>query len=180
LKNALQAYDRAYGLLFASLRFNAAGADEIGELHDPETHLIPLALAASVGRGPEVQVFGLDYPTPDGTCVRDYIHVNDLAEAHVMALQRLLDGGESFAVNLGTGHGHSVREILAAVEHVTGNVVPWCPGRRRPGDPPALIADPTFAHQLLQWRSTRSLTDIVASAWKWMDRRSMNQPSVSL
>ena len=179
-ENALQAYGRAYGLRFASLRyFNAAGADEsgeIGELHDPEPHLIPLALAASAGKGPELQIFGSDYPTPDGTCIRDYIHVNDLAEAHVMALQYLLQGGESFAVNLGTGQGHSVREVLATVERVTGNIVPWRPAPRRPGDPAALIADPRRANQLLQWKSTRSLPEIVASAWKWMQRQSVNQP----
>jgi UDP-arabinose 4-epimerase len=178
-ENALEAYDHAYGLRFANLRyFNAAGADEsgeIGELHDPETHLIPLALAASAGRGPELQIFGSDYPTPDGTCVRDYIHVNDLAEAHVMAFEHLLNGGESFAVNLGTGQGYSVREVLAAVEQVSGNVVPWRLAPRRPGDPPALIADPTRAHQLLRWKSTRSMPDIVASAWKWMKRGTTNE-----
>jgi UDP-glucose-4-epimerase GalE len=183
-ENALQAYDSAYSLRFASLRyFNAAGADEsgeIGELHDPETHLIPLALEASAGTGREVQVYGSDYPTPDGTCVRDYIHVNDLAEAHVKALQHLLDGGKSFTVNLGTGHGYSVREILTAVESVTGNVVPSCAGPRRPGDPPTLIADPARAQQLLQWKSTRSLADIVASAWNWMERRSTIQQAASL
>jgi UDP-arabinose 4-epimerase len=178
-ENALEAYDRAYGLRFASLRyFNAAGADasgEIGELHDPEPHLIPLALAAAAGRGPELQVFGSDYPTPDGTCIRDYVHVSDLAEAHVMALEYLLNGGESFAVNLGTGQGHSVREVLAAVEHVSGNVVPWRLASRRPGDPPSLIAAPTRAEQLLRWKATRSLPDIVASAWKWMELSRMKE-----
>jgi len=169
---ALEAYDRAYGLRFASLRyFNAAGADEsgeIGELHEPETHLIPLALRASSGKGPELQVFGADYPTPDGTCVRDYIHVNDLAEAHVKALDHLQAGKESFAANLGTGRGHSVREVVAAVEEVTGNPVPLrlCP--RRPGDPPALVADPRHAETLLQWKAKRNLREIVSTAWNWM------------
>lgn len=179
-EHALEAYDRAYGLHSARLRyFNAAGADasgEIGELHDPEPHLIPLALAASAGRGPSLRIFGSDYPTPDGTCVRDYIHVNDLAEAHVMALEHLSSGNESFAVNLGTGQGHSVKEVITAVRSVTGNAVPWDPAPRRPGDPPTLVADPSRAHQLLQWKSTRSLTDIVASAWNWMQRCSANPP----
>ena len=123
-EQALEAYDRAYGFRYASLRyFNAAGADEsgeIGELHDPETHLIPLALRAAAGLGPELQVFGSDYPTPDGTCVRDYIHVNDLASAHVKALEHLAAGKESFAVNVGTGTGASVQEVISAVEEVTG------------------------------------------------------------
>jgi UDP-glucose-4-epimerase GalE len=174
-ENALESYSNAYGLRFASLRyFNAAGADEsgeIGESHDPETHLIPLALAASAGKGPELQIFGSDYPTPDGTCVRDYIHVNDLAEAHVLALQHLLGGGDSFAANLGTGQGYSVKEVLAAVKHATGNSVPCHAAPRRPGDPPILVADPSHANQLLNWQSTRSLPDIVASAWNWMQRR---------
>jgi UDP-glucose-4-epimerase GalE len=173
-ENALEAYDRAYGLRFAALRyFNAAGADEsgeIGELHDPETHLIPLALAASQETAPALQIFGTDYPTADGTCVRDYIHVNDLAEAHVLALHRLARGEPSFAVNLGTSQGHSVFEIVKAVEEVTGKAVNRVEGPRRAGDPPALVADPTRARQLLQWKANRSLHDIVATAWKWMQR----------
>ncbi len=172
---ALEAYDRAYGLRFVSLRyFNAAGADEsgeIGELHDPETHLIPLALRAAAGLGAELQVFGSDYPTPDGTCIRDYVHVNDLAEAHVKALEHLQAGKESFAANLGTGQGHSVREVLAAVEEVTGNRVPVSLVPRRPGDPPALVADPRRAQSLLQWKAKRSFQETIATAWKWMERR---------
>jgi len=174
-EQALEAYDRAYGLRYASLRyFNAAGADdsgEIGELHNPETHLIPLALHAAAGTGPEIQIFGSDYPTPDGTCIRDYIHVNDLAEAHVKALAHLNAGKESFAANLGTGRGHSVREVITAVEDVTGNPVPvrLCP--RRVGDPPALVADPSFAESVLQWKATRSLRESVSTAWTWMERR---------
>ena len=171
-ENALEAYDRAYGLRFASLRyFNAAGADEsgeIGELHDPEPHLIPLALAATRADGPPLRIFGTDYPTKDGTCIRDYIHVNDLADAHVLALHLLEAGEPSLAVNLGTGQGHSVLEILNVVEKITGSKVNWIPGQRRPGDPPALVADPTRAQQLLKWRAKRSLDDIVATAWKWM------------
>jgi UDP-glucose-4-epimerase GalE len=173
-ENALEAYDRAYGLRYAALRyFNAAGADEsgeIGELHDPETHLIPLALAASQADGPALQIFGADYPTADGTCIRDYIHVNDLAEAHALALSRLAEGGASFAANLGTGHGCSVLEIVSAVEEVTGRKVRREMGPRRAGDPPALVADPTRAEQLLRWKASRSMHDIVATAWKWRQR----------
>jgi UDP-arabinose 4-epimerase len=174
-EQALEAYDRAYGLRFASLRyFNAAGADEsgeIGELHDPETHLIPLALAAAAGFGPKLQVFGADYPTADGTCIRDYIHVNDLASAHVKALEYLAEGKGSFAVNLGTGTGASVEEVISTVEEVTGKPVPRTVGPRRAGDPPALVANPAKAQALLQWKATRGLRDIVATAWKWMERR---------
>jgi len=173
-ENALEAYDHAYGLRFAALRyFNAAGADEsgeIGEFHEPEPHLIPLALAATGATAPPLQIFGTDYPTPDGTCIRDYIHVNDLAEAHVLALHRLAHGEPSFAVNLGTGKGNSVLEIVKTVEAVTGKKVNRVQGPRRAGDPPALVADPRRAQQLLQWQPERSLNDIVATAWKWMQR----------
>ena len=171
-ENALEAYDRAYGLRSARLRyFNAAGADEsgeIGELHDPETHLIPLALQASLPGDFQLQVFGSDYPTPDGTCLRDYIHVNDLADAHVRALQHLEQGGESIAVNLGTGRGNSVLEVIHAAEAATGQPVRRTMGPRRPGDPPALIADPSKAKQVLGWTAQRNLTDIVNSAWNFM------------
>jgi len=173
-EQALEAYDRAYGFRFAALRyFNAAGADEsgeIGELHDPETHLIPLALRAAAGLGPELHVFGSDYPTPDGTCIRDYIHVNDLAAAHVKALDHLASGKESFAVNVGTGRGDSVQQVITAVEQVTGQKVPHKKVPRRPGDPPALVANPAKAEALLQWKATRSLKEIVATAWNWMER----------
>jgi len=154
--------------------FNAAGADEsgeIGELHDPETHLIPVALRAAAGLGPELNVYGSDYPTPDGTCVRDYIHVTDLAAAHLKALDHLAAGRESFAVNVGGGKGYSVQEVITAVEEIMGKRVPRTMGPRRPGDPPALVADPAKAQALLQWKATRSLRDIVATAWKWMQRR---------
>ena len=174
-ERALEAYDQAYGLRFASLRyFNAAGADEagdIGEIHQPETHLIPLALEAALGAGPELEVFGADYPTPDGTCLRDYIHVSDLAEAHVSALQHLERDASSFAVNLGSGRGTSVKEILDAVEKVTGRPVPRRVAPRRPGDPPALIADPRRAESLLHWKAERSLEQIVSTARKWMQRQ---------
>jgi UDP-glucose-4-epimerase GalE len=170
-ENALEAYQRAYGLSFSSLRyFNAAGADEsgeIGELHDPETHLIPLALAAAAGTGPELRVLGFDYPTPDGTCIRDYVHVNDLAEAHVLALQHLMNGGAPLALNLGTGEGYSVKQVLAAIQEATGMPVPWRMGPRRPGDPSVLVADPSRAQSSLRWKPLRSLHDIVSTAWNW-------------
>jgi UDP-glucose-4-epimerase GalE len=172
-EHALEAYDRAYGLRSARLRyFNAAGADdsgEIGELHNPETHLLPLTLAAT-GEGSELKIFGTDYPTPDGTCVRDYIHVNDLADAHVRALQHLEKGGESIALNLGTGKGDSVLEVIKAAETVTGRTVNRKVGPRRAGDPPVLVADATRAQQVLGWKATRTLPDIVFSAWKWMQK----------
>ena len=172
---ALEAYDRAYGLRSARLRyFNAAGADEsgeIGELHEPETHLIPLALAATQeGESSELKIFGTDYPTPDGTCVRDYIHVNDLADAHVRALQHLEKGGESIALNLGTGHGDSVLDVIKAAEAATGRPVRHKFGPRRAGDPPVLVADPALAQRVLGWKATRALPDIVASAWKFMQK----------
>src|SRR6202167_5127366 len=156
-EQALQAYDRAYGLRFAALRyFNAAGADEsgeIGELHEPESHLIPSALLAAIGARPEMELFGTDYPTPDGTCIRDYIHVNDLADAHVSALERLAGGADSIAVNLGTGTGYSVKEVLDKIEQVTGRKVPVRVAPRRPGDPPALVADARLAEQVLRWKA---------------------------
>jgi UDP-glucose-4-epimerase GalE len=174
-EQALEAYDRAYGFRYASLRyFNAAGADEsgeIGELHDPETHLIPLALSAAAGTGPALQIFGTDYPTPDGTCIRDYIHVNDLASVHVKALEYLAAGRPSFAVNVGTGAGASVREVLSTVEKVTGNAAPHQTAPRRPGDPPALVANPAKAERLLDWKASRGLQEIVRTAWNWMQKQ---------
>jgi UDP-arabinose 4-epimerase len=152
----------AHGLRYACLRyFNAAGADPEGELaerHEPETHLLPLALRAASGQAGPLQVFGSDYPTADGTCIRDYIHVADLARAHVLAVGRLLAGGDSLAVNLGTGQGLSIREILQGIEAMSGASVPvvWAP--RRAGDPPALVADPTAAREMLGF-STR-LSDL--------------------
>lgn len=173
-ERALESYDPAYGLRYASLRyFNAAGADEsgeIGEWHDPETHLIPSAFEAIAGKRRELEIFGTDYPTSDGTCIRDYIHVNDLANAHVLAMQKLGDG-KSFAVNLGTGSGYSVKQVVAAIEKYTGKSVPKRFAPRRPGDPPALVADPSRAQSLLGWKAERSLDDIVATAWNWEQRR---------
>jgi UDP-glucose-4-epimerase GalE len=180
-ENALEAYDRAYGLRFTALRyFNAAGADEsgeIGEVHDPESHLIPSAMQAATGVRPALDVFGGDYPTPDGTCVRDYIHVNDLADAHVSALERLAGGADSIAVNLGTGTGYSVKEVLNKIEQVTGRKVPARIAPRRPGDPAALVADPALAEKVLRWKATRSLDDIVTTAWKWMQKHDAEKPA---
>jgi UDP-glucose-4-epimerase GalE len=173
-EHALEAYDRAYGVKYVALRyFNAAGADEsgmIGELHRPETHLIPSALQAVRGERAPLELFGKDYPTPDGTCIRDYIHVNDLAEAHGLALRHLCDGKNSMALNLGTGHGYSVAEVLKKVEEVTGHSVPVRIAPRRPGDPPSLVADPSGAEKMLRWKARRSLDDMVRSAWGWMGR----------
>lgn len=170
-ENALEAYDRAYGLRYMSLRyFNAAGADEsgeIGELHDPESHLIPAALKAVTGERGELELFGSDYPTPDGTCVRDYIHVSDLADAHVLALKHIETGNSSSALNLGTGVGCSVKEVITMVEEVTGSRVPRRMAPRRPGDPPTLVADPSRAQSVLKWKATRSLREIVQTAWNW-------------
>ncbi len=164
-------FDLAHAIRSVRLRyFNAAGADpagDIGEWHQPETHLIPLVLDASLGRRPAISVFGTDYPTPDGTALRDYIHVMDLAEAHVAALRHLLGGGASAAVNLGTGHGASVREVIRTVETVTGRKVPTREEPRRAGDPPALIADPRRAEALLKWRARADLATMVEDAWRW-------------
>ncbi len=173
-EGALQSYDSAYGLRFMSLRyFNAAGADdsgEIGELHDPETHLIPNALKAALGQG-ELAIFGTDYPTPDGTCIRDYIHVTDLAEAHALALEYLHGGAASGFLNLGTGKGSTVREVVSTVEQVVGRELPKRITGRREGDPPILLADPSRAEQLLGWKAKLSLRDMVASSWNFVQKR---------
>jgi UDP-glucose-4-epimerase GalE len=161
---------------FRSIRlryFNACGAEPeagLGEKHDPETHLIPLILRA-VLTGEPVTLFGDDYATPDGTCIRDYIHVSDLAEAHIFALEHLLQGGGSDVFNVGTGHGHSVREVVAAVEEVTGQKVPFRIGPRREGDPPALVADSTKLQKTLGWHPQRAeLKRIVSDAWAFAQR----------
>lgn len=146
-------FDAAYGMRHVILRyFNACGADPEGELsekHDPETHLIPLALMAAAGQRPQLDIFGDDYPTPDGTCIRDYIHVSDLAAGHVAALRHLLDGKGNLAANLGTGTGHSILEVAEAIRRVTGRAVPMNMAPRRPGDPPVLVADVSRARQVL-------------------------------
>jgi UDP-arabinose 4-epimerase len=171
----LHGFDRAHGLRFVSLRyFNAAAADpegEIGEDHQPETHLIPLALHAASGRQPQLRIFGRDYPTPDGTCVRDYIHVHDLAEAHLLALKRLEQGGESDAYNLGNGQGFSVQQVVAAVEKTTGRRVPIADAPRRAGDPPMLISDSAKAIRELGWKPRYGALEVqIEHAWKWHQR----------
>jgi UDP-glucose 4-epimerase len=167
-EKALRWFEHAYGIRYASLRyFNAAGASErCGELHDPETHLIPLVLNAVDGTAESVQIFGDDYPTPDGTCLRDYIHVTDLARAHVLALNVIET--RSAIYNLGCGGGFSVRQVIEAVERVTGRTVPVETGPRRPGDPAVLIASSEKARADLGWEPQHeSIDDIVASAWNW-------------
>jgi UDP-arabinose 4-epimerase len=172
IERALHWYGVAHGLRSVALRyFNAAGADpdgEIGEDHNPETHLIPLILDAATGRRPHIGVFGTDYPTPDGTAIRDYIHVQDLADAHVRALRYLDDGGETRAFNLGTGHGHSVRATIEAARRVTGRPIPSRDSPRRAGDPPVLVADAGLAKEKLGWvPALGSLEQIIGTAWAW-------------
>jgi UDP-glucose-4-epimerase GalE len=171
VERALAHFERAYGIRWTALRyFNAAGADpdgEIGEDHTPEIHLIPRAIHAATG-GPALEVFGDDYPTPDGTCLRDYVHVSDLADAHVRALKMLVERGTSGAYNLGTGRPHSVREVIAAVERVSGRKVPWTVGPRRKGDPAVLYAASAHAQAELRWMPQfLDLDSIVRTAWAW-------------
>ena len=180
VERALHWYAGAYGLRFAALRyFNAAGADpegEIGEDHDPETHLIPRVLRAALGTGEPVEVYGSDYPTADGTAIRDYIHVADLGDAHVRALGYLGAGGENGAMNLGTGEGCSVRQVIAAVERIAGRAVPFREAARRPGDPPELVADPALARARLGWEPRHSdLDTIIRTALDW-ERRAGRAP----
>jgi UDP-glucose-4-epimerase GalE len=175
IERVLIDYGRAYGLQFAALRyFNAAGADqdgEVGELRDPETHLIPRAMMSIQGHLDDFEVFGSDYPTPDGTAVRDYIHVADLADAHVAALRRLQDGKASCAYNLGTGRGYSVRQVLEAIARETGEDLRAPVGLRREGDPAELVAEASLGRSELGWRPLRSdLETIVKTAWAWHRR----------
>jgi UDP-glucose-4-epimerase GalE len=175
VERMLRWYGEAYGLRWAALRyFNAAGADpegRIGEEHDPESHLIPLCIRAALGRG-QLSVFGTDYPTPDGTAVRDYVHVDDLAQAHLLALDHLGRGGHSFAANVGTGQGHSVREVIAAVERVSGRPVPRREVARRAGDAAVLVADPSRVRALLGWAPRHpELEAMVEHAWRWAASR---------
>ncbi|MBI5085964.1 MAG: UDP-glucose 4-epimerase GalE [Acidobacteria bacterium] len=174
VEKMLRWFGEAYGLRWTALRyFNAAGADpngETGECHHPETHLIPLALDAASPDGPPLRVFGLDYDTCDGSAERDYVHVSDLAEAHAGALARLRSGHPSIALNLGTGRGATVLEIIRAVEAVAGRPLAWEAHPRRPGDPPSLVANPALARKVLAWSPRHSsLREIVASAWAWRD-----------
>lgn len=172
LEQIIKDYETAYGLKYVFLRyFNASGASEdglIGEDHDPETHLIPLILDAITGDRPAIKIFGTDYPTPDGTCVRDYIHVNDLGDAHIKALEYLQKDGESIACNLGTGFGYSVLEVIKAAEEVTGKKVPVEQAERRAGDATELVADAKLALEKLGWDPKyKDIKEIIATAWKW-------------
>lgn len=172
VERMLADFETAYGLRHVALRyFNAAGADpegEAGERHAPETHLIPLAIHAALGKIAQLEIFGDDYPTPDGTCIRDYVHVTDLATAHVLALQKLLDGGGSRSYNLGNGTGHSVREVVAEIERVSGREVPVRVGPRRPGDPAALVGSSALIGAELGWKPEfPGLKGIAETAWNW-------------
>lgn len=172
VEKMLHWYEVPYGLAWMALRyFNAAGADpdgELGEEHDPESHLIPLVIGAALGTRPPVRMFGADYPTPDGTAVRDYIHVMDLADAHLRAVERLKNGTGSQAINLGTGEGHSVREVVDTVARIGGKPVPAEQAPRRAGDPPELVADASRARRVLGWTPKYpDLDTIVEHAWKW-------------
>ena len=171
IERALADYAHAYGFAYAALRyFNAAGAHpdgHIGEHHDPESHLIPIVLQVALGQRESITIFGDDYPTPDGTCIRDYIHVEDLADAHLRAMDRL-EPGQGICVNLGTGKGISVREIIEACREVTGHEIPVVMGDRRPGDPAELVADARLAEELLDWNAKYTdVKEVVDTAWRW-------------
>lgn len=175
VERMLHWYGIAHGLKWVAPRyFNAAGADpegEIGEVHEPETHLIPAAIEAILGKRPQLEVYGTDYPTPDGTAIRDYIHVFDLGRAHILALDYLRNGGESIALNLGTGVGQSVMDVIGAVRAATGREVPHGLRPRRAGDPPQLVADPSLAKAVLGWSAEyRDIRRTVETAWAWHQR----------
>jgi UDP-glucose-4-epimerase GalE len=172
VERMLRDTEAAHGIRHVALRyFNAAGSDpdgEIGEMHDPETHLIPLVLLAAMGRRPSIRIFGGDYPTPDGTCVRDYVHVSDLADAHVAALDWLAAGEASSSFNLGNGQGFSVRDVVRTTELLTGSTIKTEMSPRRPGDPPVLISDSTRARKLLGWQPNfPDLGQQIKHAWRW-------------
>ena len=178
VERALRDFDRAYGLRHVCLRyFNAAGADPeggIGERHDPETHLLPLVLQTALGQRPHVQVLGTDYATPDGTCIRDYVHVSDLAAAHLLALRYLQDGGASDSFNLGNGQGFSVREVIERASQVTGRKIATVDAPRRPGDPDRLVGSSEKAVAVLGWKPKyASLESIIETAWSWHCSRSV-------
>ena len=177
VEQMLADFNSAYGQKYIVLRyFNAAGADpqaRIGENHDPETHLIPLALQAISGKRPPLQLFGQDYDTPDGTCIRDYVHVEDLASAHMLAIEYLNNGGTSGAFNLGSSLGYSVKEVITTMEQVTGRKVPLTYAARREGDPARLVADSTLAKKVLGWQARYSkLSEIIQHAWAWEQAKS--------
>jgi UDP-glucose-4-epimerase GalE len=172
VERMLKWYGEAYGLKWAAMRyFNAAGADpdgEIGENHTPETHLIPLAIQAAMGRRPYMEIFGTEYPTKDGSAVRDYVHVTDLADAHIRALGHLAGGGDSIALNLGSGDGYSVREVISTVERVSGSSVPVRLTIPRPGDPAVLVANASEAQRVLGWQPKfEGIESIIQTAWHW-------------
>jgi UDP-arabinose 4-epimerase len=186
IEQVLRDYDHVYGLRSMSLRyFNAAGADpeaQLGEDHTPETHLVPLVLRAALDPAQPVSIHGTDYPTPVGTCIRDYVHVTDLADAHVRALNLLRQGAGTAVCNLGTGHGHSVREVIAAAGRVTGREIAFVEGPRRPGDPPELVADASLARVTLGWSASFSMIDaMIETAWRWHEkaRREPRQPALA-
>jgi len=175
VERILRDCDHAYGLRYASLRyFNAAGADpeaETGEWHNPETHIIPIVLEAASGRRENVRIFGTDYDTPDGTCIRDYIHVTDLADAHIRALEYLRNGGGSDVFNLGNGNGFSVKEVIETARQVTGREIPAVDSDRRPGDPPVLVGSSDKIRRTLGWEPKYpGLSDIIRTAWAWHQR----------
>lgn len=180
LEKVIMDYEKAYGIKYVFLRyFNASGAaedGEIGEDHTPETHLIPLVLEAALGLRKSITVFGTDYDTPDGSCIRDYIHIVDLAEAHRLALDYLIEGNPSIACNLGTGRGYSVKEFIQLAEEVTGLKVPVEYGERRAGDPPILVAKPDLAKEKLGWEASyKELKDVIRSAWAWHNNAKMGR-----
>jgi len=175
IEQILKDYSKSYGLKYVSLRyFNAAGADidcEIGEWHEPETHLIPIALDTAIGKREGVKIFGTDYDTKDGTCIRDYIHVTDLADAHILALEYLMDGGESEIFNLGNGNGFSVKEVIEKVMKITGHNIKIYPEKRRVGDPPVLIGSSKKAREILLWTPKYdNIEYIIETAWSWHKR----------
>jgi UDP-glucose 4-epimerase len=172
VEQILKDYDKAYGMRHVFLRyFNAAGADpegEIGEWHEPEPHLIPLALQAAAGQREHVQIYGTDYETPDGTCIRDYIHINDLAAGHLLALEYLQKGAPSDTFNLGNGNGFSVKEVIHEAERVTGKSIKVVEAERRPGDPPILVGSSDKARKILNWQPEYpGLDEIIKTAWFW-------------
>jgi UDP-glucose-4-epimerase GalE len=175
MERMLADYEKAHGIKWMSLRyFNAAGCDpdgETGEWHEPETHLIPRALMAAMGQIPALEIFGDDYPTPDGTCIRDYVHVSDLADAHVRGIDSLARGGQSQSINLGTGQGFSIHEIITSAEQTSRKTIPRVTSPRRHGDPACLVADPSSAEKILLWQARNSnLENILYSAWTWHTR----------
>ncbi|WP_027339025.1 UDP-glucose 4-epimerase GalE [Halonatronum saccharophilum] len=171
VEEILEDYDKAYGLKYTCFRyFNASGADEsgeIGEKHNPETHLIPLILKTALGERGEIYIFGTDYDTKDGCCIRDFVHVNDLAKAHIKGLERLFNGGDSEIFNLGSGEGYSVKEIIDKAKEITEIDFKVTEDKRRAGDPAVLIADSSRAKDILDWQPTYTLEDIIRTAWQW-------------